>query len=109
MSKSKAKGTAFETAVCDYLRAFFPTVERRALNGSRDRGDIANIPNTVLEVKNQKAMDLSGWLKEAKTEATNAGVTRYAVVHKRRGVGDVGEQYCTIPLYLLAELLAEDV
>lgn len=107
MSKSKQKGTAFETAVCDYLRDFFPAVERRAMQGAKDCGDIANIPNTVLEVKNQKAMDLAGWLKEAKAEALNAGVTRYAVIHKRRGVGDMGEQYATIPLFLLAELLGE--
>jgi hypothetical protein len=54
MSKSKQKGTMAETAVVQYLKQFWPNVERRALQGSKDTGDIAGIPNVVIEIKNHK-------------------------------------------------------
>ncbi len=57
MSKSKQKGTAAETAVVKYLKANgFPKAERRALQGSLDKGDISGIDDVVLEVKDHKKM-----------------------------------------------------
>jgi len=50
MSAARAKGTAWETAIVGYLRGRgAPHAERRALNGSNDRGDIAGIPGLVIE------------------------------------------------------------
>ena len=43
MSKSKQKGTFAETAIVEYLKQFWSNVERRALSGSNDKGDIANV------------------------------------------------------------------
>lgn len=108
MSASKRKGTAFETAVVDFLRCHgFPYAERRALRGVRDTGDIAGIIGWVLELKNCREMDLAGWMTEAQKEAMNDGSWRHAVIHKRRSKG-VRDAYVTLPLWVFADLLADD-
>ena len=85
MSRSRQKGTAWETAVVTYLRGQgWPYVERRALAGKNDRGDIAGIPGLVIECKATKEHDLAGWCRELETEIVNDGATTGAVVIKRR-------------------------
>lgn len=102
MSASKRKGTSFETAVVTYLRDEHGLpVERRALRGTKDCGDITGLPRWVLELKNCRQMDLSGWSDEALKEAANDGSRYYAVVHKRRGK-NVSQAYVTLPLEIFA-------
>jgi hypothetical protein len=55
MSKSKQKGTLAETAVAQYLKQFWSNVERRALAGINDKGDISGVHDFVIEIKNQKS------------------------------------------------------
>lgn len=106
MNPSKQKGTAAETAVVGYLQTHgFPYAERRTLAGSSDRGDIAGIPGVVLEVKNCARMELAGWVDEAATEAGNADVDVYAVVHKRRRKGNPGDWFVTLPLSVFCEVI----
>lgn len=108
MSKAKAKGTSAETAVVKYLREHgFPYAERRALHGTADKGDITGCGPIVFEVKNHKALDFSGWLKELADEMRNAGVDVGAVIAKKRGTTDVGEWYAVMPVHLLLPLLKE--
>jgi hypothetical protein len=72
VSKSKQKGTSAETAVVNWLNSKGRKhVERRALSGLLDRGDIAGIPGVVIEVKNHQRMELSAWLKELEVEMHN--------------------------------------
>lgn len=102
------KGPFFEKQVVEYLQAHgFPYAERRVMGGTKDKGDIGGIPGVVLELKNQKRESLAEWVDEAEQEAVNAGVTVFAVVHKRRGKADAGEAYCTLPLHVLTYLLAD--
>jgi hypothetical protein len=102
VSASKRKGTAFETDVCRYLTEHLGLpVERRALAGALDRGDCSGIPGFVLEMKNCRALDLSGWMDEALREAAVDGAPFYAVVHKRRGK-NVSQAYVTLPLEIFA-------
>ena len=55
MSKQRAKGTAAETAVVNYLKANgFPDADRSPLRGVLDKGDVAGIRNVVIEIKNQR-------------------------------------------------------
>lgn len=85
MSAARRKGTAWETMIVDYLRGHGrPHVERRALNGANDRGDIAGIPSVVIEAKNAKAIDLAGWVDEAQLEAANDAADVGVVWIKRR-------------------------
>ena len=107
-SAMKRKGTAFESAVVAYLREHgFPYAERRALRGSRDVGDVVGVVGWVLEIKNHRALDLGPWMNEAHAEAANDGVSRFAVIHKRRQHG-TAEAFVTLPLRLFAELLRDE-
>ena len=106
-SASKAKGSAFERSVVEFLRgAGFPQAARTLAGAREDRGDVSGV-SAVLELKNCREMRLGPWMNEAKSEALNAGVPRYLVVHKRKGVADVAESYATMPLWLAVELLRD--
>lgn len=103
---SKAKGTAAETAVVRYLKGFkWQYAERRTLAGQNDRGDIAGIPGVVIEVKAEKSLSLSGWLKEANTECANDNADIGVVWHKKRGTTDPGQWYVTMDGETFAYLL----
>jgi hypothetical protein len=102
---SKNKGTAFETAVVNWLHDHgFPKARRLPLVGAKDVGDVGGLDGVVLELKNCKAAALGEWMKEAEVEAHNADAPVYAVVHKRRGKG-TDEAYVTVPLHVFAKLL----
>ena len=102
---SKQKGTKAETAVVEYLKPTWKAVERRALTGSQDKGDISGVPNVCLEVKNHKTIKLSEWVDQLETEIKNSKSTTGAVIHKRAGKVDVGKWYATMPVYVLVDLL----
>jgi hypothetical protein len=108
MSRSRAKGTAWETAIVDYLRTNgVPHAERRASNGAKDRGDIAGIPGVVLEAKSAARVELAAWLDEAEQERANAGAVVTAVWIKRRGRAWPGAGYVLISGNTLVQLLHE--
>jgi hypothetical protein len=107
MSAAKQKGTAAETAVVDYLRPQFPNVERRALAGVNDRGDVSGIPGVVIEIKNCARQELAAWVDEAETERRNAHATVGAVWHKRRGKGNPGQWFVTMTGETFTRLIGE--
>jgi hypothetical protein len=108
MSRNKAKGTAWESAICTYLNAQgWPYAERRATGGNHDRGDIAGLIGTVVEAKNEARIDLSGWLREAHVERDNDGARIGAVWFKRRGVTDPGRSYVLLSGEDFARLLRD--
>lgn len=83
-NKSKDKGTRAETAVVKYLRADWglSLVERRALSGELDRGDIAGIPGVVLEIKDAVKHNTPKWREETLREIDNDGADIGALVIK---------------------------
>lgn len=87
MSKAKQKGTAAETAVVKYLQSRGYKVERRALSGSNDRGDIAGIEGLVIEVKSAARLSIPQWLRELDVEKANDKAGRGILVIKPKGVG----------------------
>lgn len=116
MSRQKQKGTAFESAIVEYLQDKLcdETIERRALNGTCDRGDISGVKfcgqRMTLECKNEARMRLADYIREAETEARNDNASYYAVIHKKRGVSistlhTIGQQYVTMPLYMLTNMI----
>lgn len=108
MSASKQRGTRWETAIVDYLRANgAPHAERRALNGAKDRGDVAGIPGLVIEAKSHTGMRLADWIAEAEAEARHAGAALGVVWHKRRGRASAGDGYVTMTGAAFAHLLRE--
>lgn len=108
VNRSKQKGTAAESAVVQFLqRNGWRNVERRALAGSTDKGDIAGVQDTVIEVKDCAKLELSAWLNEAETERVNAGAYYGFVWAKRRGKSDPGDWYVVMDGDTLIRLLEE--
>lgn len=108
MSRAKAKGTRFETDVVEVFRAAgFPYVERRASNGTRDRGDLTGLPGWVVECKNTTRIDLGEFMAETEVEAKHAGCADHALIVKRR-MRPARDAYAVVPLWLLADLIAHD-
>jgi len=109
LSKVKQKGTLAETAVADYLRQTFAAVERRALSGVNDKGDVAGVPNCVIEVKNQRSYKIHEWMKETETERINAEVDLGILVIKPNGVGvsRVSDWWAVVSLETITRLVEE--
>lgn len=108
----KAKGSAYERVIVDTLRDAGYLAERTRAGWSDDRGDVHGVAHPVLgnftfECKNQQRMDLSGWLGELEREREANGGGLGAVVHKRKGVTAGDDQYATLPLWMLVQLLKE--
>jgi hypothetical protein len=102
VSASKQKGTAFERLIADFLAWEMQddNIDRRALTGGKDRGDISGVKvgpyRLTVECKNVRTMALSQWVKEAETEAGNDAALAGVVIHKRRGYGRAADQYVTM-------------
>lgn len=112
MSKSKQKGTAFEKQVAEYMADMLNApIERRALGGTNDRGDIAGVTvggfRAVVECKACAKMEFPKWLREAEVERVNDGAEYGFVVAKRRGVGaqNTGKQLAVMELETLCKLI----
>lgn len=120
-NRNKAKGTAWESAVRDFLNralglvdevtAMFhdPTdpdnVHRKAQEGRADVGDLWARP-FVLEAKNERTIRLSAYVEQAEAEAQNAGLPYGAAVVKRRGKG-AGAGYVVMSLATFARFLRD--
>lgn len=104
MSKSKQKGTAWETAVVNFLAELLTNLERRALHGKLDLGDISGVPDWTLECKDERKMNLAGAVDEARAEAENAHTSWFAAIIKRPRK-NVSQAYVVIPLDVFRDLL----
>lgn len=94
MSKSKQRGTAWESKVVEYLRERgWPHAERRALSGKNDRGDIAGVVGCCIEAKSAQRLELAAWLDEAEVERQNDHADLGVVWFKRRGHTSAGKGY----------------
>ncbi|MFD5643595.1 hypothetical protein ACFWIP_17890 [Streptomyces anulatus] len=97
-NQNNAKGTAWESAVRDYLNAALGLVDddgrfldifsalnvkRAAQEGARDVGDVHAAP-FVLECKDVANPAVPKWMKQARAEAAHAGFPYGVVVHKAR-------------------------
>src|ERR1035441_8271723 len=105
---SKQKGTAFEGRCRNFLRQWWP-VERLALSGSQDRGDLTGIPGVVVEAKASRKFTLSSWMDELSKEKKNANMDVGFVVIKRPNYG-ISRSYCVMELSdMVALLLRKDL
>lgn len=105
MSKSKAKGTRGENLAVAFLaEELGPQVERRALAGINDKGDIAGIPEVVVEVKWCADLQLGQFMREAETEAMRGGMALPVLMHNRRQAR-TRDNYATVPWWVLRYFL----
>lgn len=115
-NRNKAKGTAFETLVKEYLISKgFPEARRAALEGAEDKGDIHGIASTetkrrvCIQCKNDKSFNISGWLNDTVEQAKRLDEAVPALVVKRKGKGEkaLGDSYVVMRLDDLIALLKE--
>lgn len=108
VNRSKAKGTAWETAVTRWFRDNgWPHAERMPLHGAADKGDINLGPGVVTECKHHKTFDLAAWMDEVDAEMHNSGADIGACVVRRPRRTDPGDAYVVLPLRVYALLLRE--
>ena len=109
-ASAKKAGSTFERQVADYLAEHVDDrIDRRVKTGSDDKGDIGGVrvhgQRVVLECKNTARLNLGGWSGEAEVERINDGAVATAVVHKRHGKGQPGDQWVTMTLRDLVALV----
>ncbi len=95
MNPQKNKGDSFERTIISGLKGLGIDVWRTRAGWTDDRGDIAGIPNCVVECKNHARSDLSGWINELNIEIANADADTGVIIHKRHGVTDPLQQWVT--------------
>lgn len=104
---SKQRGTAWESQVVEYLRRWNPNVERRALGGTHDRGDVAGIVGVVIEAKCVKTVTLGTFVDEAETERVNDDADLGLVWLKRRGRSSAGDAFVVMTGATAVKLLID--
>ena len=105
-SPQKRKGSAAELAVAKWLRKLgWIHAERSRAGWTDDRGDIDGMPGVVVEVKNEKKIDIPGYLRELEVEIENAKAWTGTVIIKRRGSTNVDDWYAVMPAKIWGELM----
>lgn len=103
---SKRKGDDHERRIAAYLvEQGWKHAERRKAGATLDKGDLYGILGCVLEAKNEKRIDLSGYMKELEVEMANAKADTGVVVVKKKGTTDVSQYYAVMPMHVWVELL----
>ncbi len=98
---NKRKGSAAELAVAKWLNANgFPLARRAAAGWTQDRGDIDGVPDLTVEVKNEKRIDLPGYIRELEAEMMHRDTQLGVVMVKRRGSADPDDWYAVLPGWL---------
>jgi hypothetical protein len=109
---NKAKGTRWESAIVTAFGEFFGRrwglhPYRPAQAGAKDVGDIHGVSPFVLQAKDDKSHDFSGWLdgpRGVTVQAANAGEHFGAVIVKRPR-RPVGAAYAVMRAMDLARLI----
>jgi len=107
MNTSKSKGTSWETAIVNYLNAAALNARRLPPAGNVDVGDIAvdDAPWLTIEAKNARIYSFPEWIREANTEADNAGVPTGIVWAHRNGKGSPADGFVVMDGDTFRELL----
>lgn len=106
-NRNKAKGSAAERAVCDYLNVRGVQAERVPAGSNLDRGDlwIPDLNWPTIQIKNHARLDLAGWVDDVAIQAVNAKRDAGIVVHKRRGKSNPGSWYVTCTLDTIINII----
>lgn len=99
----RRKGNRAELAVVHALRrAGFKADTSRSVSGVQGGDDVITDAPVSIEVKDRATLDLSGWIRQAESNANG----RPAVVwHKRRGHANAEDWYVTMTGAALVALL----
>lgn len=99
MNTAKNKGSQYERDVVGFFQGRGHETVERAYGAGRvdDRGDLVNVPEFCLELKNHAKQTLSVWMDELEVETKNKQSKYGAVVHKRARK-PVEQSYVTMTL-----------
>lgn len=115
-NRNKAKGTAYETLIKNYLiDKGFKEARRAALEGAEDKGDIHGIQQRTtlrkvcIQCKNDKSFNFSGWLNDTVEQAERLDHALPALVVKRKGKGEkaLGDSYVVMRLDDFIDLMGD--
>lgn len=100
----KAKGSAFERLVRDYLAQAIPC-ERIPAGATLDRGDLWTA-SCAIQCKSHRTLSLGSWMRDTLQQQTNAAKPLHALVIKRKGTTDPAQQLVVMTLEQLRSILA---
>jgi len=108
VNKNKKKGSRAELAVAKWLNVNgHPDAERSRAGWTDDRGDIDGIDQVCVEIKDEKRIDLAGYMKELEVEVKNRKAKYGVCIVKKRGTADPGEWYAVLTAKAWLALLAD--
>lgn len=105
MNPQKAKGSAFERLIRDYLAEVIPC-ERIPPGATLDRGDLWT-PQAAIQCKNHRSLSLGAWLDQTQQQQRNADKPYGFLVVKRKGTADPAEQFVICSASQLRSLLLQ--
>lgn len=102
-NRHKAKGDRFELAITEHVNGAGVEARRTRAGYERDYGDIHLAPGVaaplaILQCKNERRIDLAGYVRATEAQRLEAGAEHGATVVKRPGVAAPGEQYVVLTL-----------
>ncbi|MGH3442011.1 MAG: hypothetical protein ACRDUY_08200 [Nitriliruptorales bacterium] len=105
-SRNRQRGKRWERSVRDYLKRHGLVVVKPQEGAAADLGDAIVVGKHpwMLEMKDEQAIDLPGYLREVATQQVNAGIPFGAAVVKARRQS-VGDAYLVMRLSDLPRLL----
>jgi hypothetical protein len=102
---AKSKGRETENLLVEFLnKEYGLTTERRRLNGSADKGDIAGWDDVCVEVKSGAALSLPQWLRELAAEIKNAKAKMGFIAVRPKGKPNPEDWFIVMPLPEFLEL-----
>lgn len=102
-NQRKVRGTQFETAVVNYLKAKGKDAVRVAL-AHKDLGDVHS-GKFCIQCKNHKQMKLSEWIKETEIQRIESGKEFGVLVIRKRMDTDIGNSYVVMRLKDFVEVM----
>ena len=99
----KAKGSAFERLVCDYLAQSVPC-ERIPAGATLDRGDLWT-PSAAIQCKNHRTLSLGAWMDQTVDQQANARKPLHALAIKRKGTTAPSAQLVVMTLEQFRSIL----
>ena len=97
---AKAKGSAFERLIRDYLNSSIPCERIPAGRSGSAGGDLGDLwtPPAAIQCKNRQQLSLGAWLNETLAQQANARKPYHFLVVKRRGSATPADQFaiCTV-------------
>lgn len=113
--RNKRIGADYEIDLTEWLRAKGYKAERLVKRGTKDEGDISidlGDFTLVIEAKNEKAIDLAGYVSESQVEAGHYAAARgmdesavFPVVAIKRRMKGIDKSYAVVELETLLRLI----